>query len=88
VREDGYFESPEGAGRTARKYGSDGSFLSGNGISTLNLVDLSRLTGERSYRDRAEGVLRAFAPEIAQAPLAHLTLLRAAQRFERTSSAA
>jgi uncharacterized protein YyaL (SSP411 family) len=88
VREGGYFESPEGAGRTARKYGSDGSFLSGNGISTLNLVDLSRLTGERSYRDRAEGVLRAFAPEIAQAPLAHLTLLRAAQRFERTSSAA
>jgi uncharacterized protein YyaL (SSP411 family) len=88
VRDGGYFESPEGAGRTARKDGSDGSFLSGNGISTLNLIDLSRLTGERSYRDRAEGVLRAFAPEIAQAPLAHLTLLRAAQRFERTSSAA
>ena len=87
VREGGYFESPEGAGRTARKFGSDGSFLSGNGISTLNLIDLSRLTGERSYRDRAEGVLRAFAPEIAQEPLAHLTLLRAAQRFARTSSA-
>jgi uncharacterized protein YyaL (SSP411 family) len=88
VREGGYFESPEDAGRTARKHGSDGSFLSGNGISTLNLIDLSRLTGERSYRDRAEGVLRAFAPEIAKEPLAHLTLLRAAQRFARTSSAA
>jgi len=37
--------------------------------------------------DRAEGVLRAFAPQIAQEPLAHLTLLRAAQRFARTSSA-
>jgi hypothetical protein len=88
VREGGYFESPEGAGRSARKSGSDGSFLSGNGISTLNLIDLFRLTGERSYRDRAEGVLRAFAPEIAREPLAHLTLLRAAQRFQRTPSAA
>jgi hypothetical protein len=86
VGEGGYFESPEGAGRPARKGGSDGSFLSGNGISALNLIDLSRLTGERSYRDRAEGVLRAFAPQIAQEPLAHLTLLRAAQRFARTSS--
>jgi hypothetical protein len=88
VREGGYFESPEGAGGTARKDGSDGPFVSGNGISTLNLIELSRLTGERSYRERAEGVLRAFAPEIAQAPLAHLTLLRAAQGFERSSSAA
>ena len=88
VREGGYFESPEEAGRTARKHGSDGSFLSGNGIATLNLIDLCRLTGERSYRDRAESVLRAFAPEIAKEPLAHLTLLRAAQRFARTSSAA
>ena len=86
VGEGGYFESPEGAGRVARKDGSDGSFLSGNGIAALNLIDLSRLSGERSYRDRAEGVLRAFAPEIAQAPLAHLTLLRAAQRFERTAA--
>jgi len=87
VREGGYFESPEGAGRMAKKHGSDGSFLSGNGIAALNLIHLSRLTGERSYRDRAEGVLRAFAPEITQAPLAHLTLLQAAQRFERASSA-
>lgn len=86
VREGGYFESPEGAGGVARKDGSDGSFLSGNGIAALNLIDLSRLCGERSYRDRAEGVLRAFAAEIAPAPLEHLTLLRAAQRFERTSS--
>ena len=88
VGEGGYFESPEDAGRTARKHGSDGTFLSGNGVSTLNLIDLSRLTGERSYRDRAEGALRAFAAEIAKEPLAHLTLLRAAQRFARTSYAA
>jgi uncharacterized protein YyaL (SSP411 family) len=88
VREGGYFESPEGAGRVARKRGADGALLSGNGIAALNLIDLCRLTGERTYRDRAEGVLRTFAPEIAQEPLAYLTLLRAAQRFERTSAAA
>jgi len=88
VREGGYFESPEGAGRAARKYGSDGSFLSGNGIAALNLIELSRLTGERSYRDRAEDVLRTFSAETAKEPLAHLTLLRASERFERSSSSA
>jgi len=88
VRDGGYFEAPEGAGRAAKKYGSDGSFVSGNGIATLNLIELSRLTGERGYRGRAERVLRAFAPEIAGEPLAHLTLLRAAQRLARTAPAA
>jgi hypothetical protein len=88
AREGGFFESPEGSGRAARKYGSDGAFLSGNGIATLNLIDLARLTGERRYRERAEGVLRVFAPEVAREPLAHLTLLRAAQRLERTDSPA
>lgn len=88
AREGGYFESPEGSGHTARKYGSDAQFLSGNGISTLNLIDLARLTGERRYRERAEGVLRVFAPDMARQPLSHLTLLRAAQRLERTASPA
>jgi len=87
AREGGYFESPEGSGRVARKYGSDAAFISGNGIAALNLIDLARLTGERRYRERAEGVLRAFAPEMAKEPLAHLTLLRAAQRLKRTASA-
>lgn len=88
VREGGYFELPEGAGRTARKVGSDGAFLSGNGVAALNLIDLSCLTSERGYRDRAEAVLRTFAAEMAKAPLAHLGLLRAAQRFDRTSPSA
>jgi len=88
VREGAYFELPEGAGRVPKKDGSDASFLSGNGIAALNLIDLSRLTGERSYRDRAERLLAAFAPEMAREPLSHLTLLRAAERIERGSSAA
>jgi len=88
ARGGGYFELPEGPGRVARKYGSDGSFLSGNGVAVLNLIDLSRLTGESRHRDRGEGVLRTFAAEIAKEPLAHLTLLRAAQRLAGPASPA
>jgi len=67
--------------------GSDGDFISGSGVAALNLIELSRLTGERGYRDRAEGVVRAFAADIEKAPLAHLGLLRAAQRLDRTRPA-
>jgi hypothetical protein len=84
----GYFQFPEGAGRAAEKDGSDGAFVSGNGTAALNLIELARLTGERSYRERAERLLRAFAPDAAREPLAHLTLLRAAERLERASSGA
>ena len=34
-----------------------------------------------------EGVVRAFAADIEKAPLAHLGLLRAAQRLDRTRPA-
>jgi hypothetical protein len=79
----GYFGRPEGAGPRT-KDASDGALLSGNGVTALNLLDLSRLTGERRYRDRAERVLGAFAPDMQKEPLRHLTLLRAAERFRRT----
>jgi hypothetical protein len=81
----GYFELPQSVGRRSEnKDGSDGDFISGSGVAVVNLVDLARLTGERGYRDRAEGVLQAFAGGIEQAPLAHLGLLRALQRLDRT----
>jgi hypothetical protein len=87
AREGGYFELPQGAARRG-KSGSDGSLLSGNGVAVLNLIDMARLTGNASYRERAERVLKAFASEVAKDPLAHLTLLRAAQRLDRTRSPA
>jgi uncharacterized protein len=59
----------------------DGAVASGNGIATLNALGLARLTGERAWLDRAEGTLRAFAEGMAQAPLAHVTLVRALDRF-------
>ncbi|PYQ03166.1 MAG: hypothetical protein DMF82_13915 [Acidobacteria bacterium] len=82
----GYFQRPEGAGRVPNKDGSDGALVSGNGTAALNLIELARLTGERSYRERAARLLQAFAPDVAREPLTHLTLLRATERFERASS--
>jgi hypothetical protein len=85
AREGGYFESPD-ARRS--KDGADGAIVSGNGVAVHNLLELSRLTGERSYRERAGRALAAFAADMKKEPLRHLTLLHAAQRLQRASSAA
>jgi hypothetical protein len=87
ARGGGYFEFPEGAARRS-KDGSDGAIVSGNGVAVHNLLELSRLTGERSYRERAGRALAAFAADMKKEPLRHLTLLHAAQRLQRASSAA
>ncbi len=65
------------------KPGFDGALASGNGISVLNLIELARLTGESVFADRAEAALLAFADGMAQVPLAHVTLVRALERFRR-----
>jgi hypothetical protein len=85
--EGGYFAFPQGAARRD-KDGSDGALVSGNGIAVHNLVDLARLTGQRSYRERAERVLAAFSRDMKKEPLRHLTLLHAGRRLHRSSSAA
>jgi len=59
----------------------DGALASGNGVTALNLLDLARSTGEPVWRDRAEGVLRAFSEGLTEVPLAHVTLARAAARL-------
>ena len=59
----------------------DGAVASGNGISALNLVELSRLTGDPDFAARAEGTLLAFAGGVAQVPIAHVTLVRAIERL-------
>jgi hypothetical protein len=59
----------------------DGAVASGNGVSALNLVELARLTGDPEFAARAEGTLLAFADGMAQLPLAHVTLVRALERF-------
>jgi len=59
----------------------DGAVASGNGVAALNAIELARLTGDATWADRAEGALLAFAEGMTQAPLAHVTLARALDRF-------
>jgi uncharacterized protein YyaL (SSP411 family) len=62
----------------------DGAVASANGIAALNAVELARLTGDPAWADRAEATLLAFADGMAQAPLAHVTLVRASERLRET----
>ena len=59
----------------------DGAVASGNGIAALNAVELARRTGDASHRRRAEATLGAFAAGMTEAPLAHVTLVRALERL-------
>jgi hypothetical protein len=47
----------------------------------LNMLELHALTGETSFSERAEAALRAFGDDVARAPLAHVTLVRARVRL-------
>lgn len=59
------------------KTGFDNATPAGNGIIAEVLVRLFYLTGETVYRDRAEGILRAFAGEIEQNAFGYGTILMA-----------
>jgi uncharacterized protein YyaL (SSP411 family) len=60
-----------------RKEIGDHPIPSGNSAAALGLLRLAALTGERSYEQQAEGVLRLFAGSAAQHPEAFAHLLRA-----------
>jgi len=66
----------------------DGAVASGNGTSARNAVELAKRTGERVHRQRAEATLGAFASGMAEAPLAHVTLVRALERLRVLPEAA
>jgi uncharacterized protein YyaL (SSP411 family) len=55
----------------------DKALPAGNGVAALVLQRLAALTGEPSYAVRADECLDAFAPAMARAPRATLSLLRA-----------
>ncbi|MDG2391252.1 MAG: DUF255 domain-containing protein [Planctomycetaceae bacterium] len=46
----------------------DAVIPSGNSVSAINLLELSRLTGEPKYRQRAEETLKVFAPVYDRSP--------------------
>ena len=80
----GYFAAGEDPRLLFRaKPGFDGALASGNGIAARNAIELARLTGDGVWADRAEATLRAFADGMAQAPIAHVTLVRALERFRQ-----
>ncbi len=60
-----------------RKEAGDHPIPSGNSSAALGLLRLAALTGERSYEEWAEGVLRLFAEPAERHPEAFAHLLRA-----------
>jgi hypothetical protein len=70
------------------KSGFDGAVASGNGTAALNAIELARRSGEAVHRERAEATLRAFATGMEDAPLAHVTLVRAWERLRRLPASA
>ncbi|MFT7677564.1 MAG: hypothetical protein ACI8QC_001542, partial [Planctomycetota bacterium] len=73
----GFFLSPDdGEALIVRaKEIYDGALPSGNSVMALNLARLARLTGETAYEERANGVLSAFAGQVAQNASAHAQLM-------------
>ena len=58
-----------------QKEAYDGAVPSANSVALLNLLRLSRITGDASLEERAAGLLRAFAGQVARLPIAHTQLL-------------
>jgi hypothetical protein len=54
---------------------SDGAVPSANSVSALNLIRLSRLTGEPSYEERARMLLQRFSSDVVAYPTAHTLML-------------
>ncbi len=81
---DGFFLSTsESADLLVRpKDFTDGALPSGNAIAVLNLLRLSRLTGDTGLEDIAEATLSAAAPFVKQFPSAFAATLLAVEFLE------
>jgi uncharacterized protein len=55
----------------------DGAIPSGNSVAAMNLMRLSRFTGDMDYDRRARDVIDAFGAQVSRAPMAHCGLLLA-----------
>jgi hypothetical protein len=75
----GFYLSPDDGEEliTRSKESYDGAIPSGNAVAALNLVRLSRLTGEARYEEHAEALFRAFSTDVASGPQGHTQLLLA-----------
>jgi uncharacterized protein len=59
----------------------DGAVASGNGVAAANAVELARRTADAVHRERAKAALEAFSEAMTEAPLGHVTLVRAVERL-------
>ncbi len=68
-----------------QKESYDGAIPSGNSVMMLNLLRLSRITGRQDLEQKAIGVSRAFARNIAPIPSAYSQLMVALEFLEGPS---
>jgi len=57
----------------------DGAMPSGNSVAAYNMLKLSRITGDQSFEEHAQGIFNAFAGEVILHPSAHSFLMAALQ---------
>ncbi len=71
-----FFTADDGEPMIARmKESYDGALPSGNSVSALNLIRLSRMTGNESWADMADTIGLTFAPAIKKMPIAYAQYL-------------
>jgi len=69
--------------RTKTAY--DGAIPSGNSVAVMNMLKLSRITGDVKWADLAEKTIRAFSDDIHRAPTGY-TLMLSAFLFDTNKS--
>ncbi len=81
----GYFQTANDApGILLRpKTAQDGPYPSGNGHMVTVLARLFHLTGNTTFRDRADATIGSFAGETAESPIAYATLLSGLAMLEQ-----
>ena len=76
-----FFTAPDNEALLVRsKEVYDGAIPSGNSVAMNNLVRLGSLTGDASYTERANALLKAFGSSVSRAPSAHAHLIDGLQR--------
>jgi uncharacterized protein YyaL (SSP411 family) len=79
-----FFAADDTAGLIARaKTASDAAVPAGNGTLVGVLTRLAILTGEAAYRERAEGIIRAFGGEVARNFFPLATLINNAELAQK-----
>src|SRR5207249_1561541 len=77
-----FFTAHDGERLIARtKSGADGSLPAGNAVAAHVLLRLHHLTGEPSYRTRAEEVLRLYQDEAASNPFGYAAYLQSLELY-------